>query len=168
GSELMKKTISGLALVLCFVVTAQSAQETQTLVSGKPIEREIAGGESHIYQIQLAAGQFMHLVVRQKGIDVGVQLMAPGNKPLAEANLTDGFGQESLSHEAAVGGDYRIAIRTVAAAAPIGAYEAKLEVKLAATAQDKQRIETERLLAEAGKLSEQAGGGLPETREKAP
>src|SRR5262249_59388473 len=149
----MKKMISGLALVLCFVVTGQSAQEAQTLVSGKPIEREMAGGQSHIYQIQLAAGQFVHLIVRQKGIDVAVQLMAPDNKPLAEADLTDGYGQESLCQEVAAGGDYRIVIPSAAATAPKGAYEAKLEVKPAATAQDKQRIKAEHMLAEGGKLS---------------
>ena len=129
------------------------AQEPQPLEPGRSLERNIAGGESHVYQVKLAAGQFLRIVVVQKGIDVAVQLMTPDSKPPVEVNFTDGFGQESLSREVTISGDYRIVIRTVMATAPKGAYEAKLEVKAVATAQDKQRIEVERLLAEAGKLA---------------
>src|SRR5262249_51165154 len=131
---------------------AQSEPEIRLLVPGKPVERQIAGGESHIYRVKLTAGQFVRLIVEQKGIDVAVQLMTPEGKPLIEAEFTGPFGQESLCQEVAVGGDYRIVIRTVAATAPKGAYDAKLEVRAVAVAQDKQRIDAERLLAEAVEL----------------
>ncbi len=45
---------------LCLSVSAQVAPEPQTLVPGQPVEREIAGGESHTYQISLA-GQFLQI-----------------------------------------------------------------------------------------------------------
>jgi hypothetical protein len=43
--------------------------EPKTLVPGQPLERDIAGGQLHAYQLKLAAGQFMRVVVEQKGID---------------------------------------------------------------------------------------------------
>ena len=41
---------------LCLSVSAQDASKPQKLVPGPPVEREIAGGESHTYQINLTSG----------------------------------------------------------------------------------------------------------------
>ena len=144
---------------------AQVKPEPQKLESGKPIEREMAGGETHTYQLTLQAGQFMRVMVEQKGIDVVVALVAPDGRQLVEANFFSS-GQESISHEALVSGDYQIVVRAVAAKAPKGMYEVRLELKAAATAQDKQRIAAERLLAEAKKLTEQRGVTAAQTIEK--
>ena len=163
----MKKTLCVLTLTLGFVMTVQAAQEPQTLVPGKAVEREIAGGESHTYQISLTAGQFMRVVVEQKGIDVAVQMITSDGKPLIEADFTGTHGKESLSREIAVGGDYRMVVRTQTATAPKGGYEMRLQVKAAATEQDKQRVEAERLLAEAGELNKRSGVTLPQALEKA-
>jgi CHAT domain-containing protein len=142
-------------------------QEIGVLEPGKAIERAIAGGESHTYKIHLTTGQFVRFIVEQKGIDVAVQLMTLDSKRLIEADFTGTVGQESLSLEVAGGGDYRIVVQTLTTAAPKGAYGVKLEVKAAATAEDRQRIEAERLLAAAFKLSEQGGPTLPQAVEKA-
>jgi hypothetical protein len=56
---------------------------------------------------------------------------------------------ESLSAEAAASADYRLTIRASGAATVVGSYQVRLEVKAAATAQDKQRMSAERLLDEA-------------------
>jgi CHAT domain-containing protein len=154
--------------LLTVCAQAQVTPEPQPLLPGQPVERELAGGQAHTYQIKLTTGQFMRVVIEQKGIDVAVALVASDGEQLSEVNLSSGaFGQESLSQEVALSGDYRIVIRTVTATAPKGAYGAKLEVKAAATAQDKQRIAAERLLADAGKLGEQGGASLPPALEKA-
>jgi len=50
----------------------QNEKEIKTLEPGKTIERQLAGGESHFYQIHLDTGQFLHADVEQKGIDVVV------------------------------------------------------------------------------------------------
>ena len=159
-----------IVLIIGFVwigVSAQATQEAKKLESGQRVEREIAGGESHQFQMTLAAGQFMRLIVQQKGIDIAVRLIAPDGTPPIEAEFTGPFGLESLCQEVAVAGDYGIVIRTVAATAPKGAYEAKLELKAGATTQDKQRIEAERLLSQAGKLGERGGASLPQSIEQA-
>jgi hypothetical protein len=51
------KRLSLLLLILSLAgvfAPAQVTQGPQTLISGKPIEREIAGGETDPYQIKLA------------------------------------------------------------------------------------------------------------------
>jgi CHAT domain-containing protein len=163
----MKPQLHAFALTLSLIFQASAGQEVRTLEPGKAAEREIAVGESHSYQVRFAKGQFMRLIIEQSGIDVAVQLMTPDGKPLLEVNFNGSFGQESLSQEVAVAGDYRIVIRTVAATAPSGIYRAKLEIKAAAAAEDRQRIEAERLLAEAVKLDEQEGASRAQALEKA-
>ena len=38
-------------------------QASQRLEQGKPVERELKGGEAHAYSIQVEAGQFAELIV---------------------------------------------------------------------------------------------------------
>src|SRR5262249_10924537 len=53
-----------------------SERKTQTtndgipLEKGKPIEREIAGGQTDLYLLSLTQGQYARVVVEQKGADV--------------------------------------------------------------------------------------------------
>jgi CHAT domain-containing protein/tetratricopeptide (TPR) repeat protein len=129
---------------LCLSVSAQVAPEAQTLVPGQWVEREIAGGESHSYQISLAAGQFMRVVVEQRGIDVKLALAAPDGKQLTEFNFTRS-GMESLSAEASASGDYRLTVRPSGTGTDPGSYRVRLDIKAAATAQDRERVSAERL-----------------------
>jgi len=159
--------VSALALSLSMVFArGQAAQEPRILEPGKAIEREMAGGETHIYQLRLGAGQFIRVVVEQKGIDVAVALIAPDRKQLIEASFS-GTGQESISAAPGVSGGYQIVVRTISSTAPKGAYELRLEARAAVTAKDKQRISAEERLAEAIKLSAQRGVNLDQTMEKA-
>ena len=56
------------------LLAARVEQEPALLEQGKPIERELAGGQQHSYQIALAEGQYASVVVEQRGIDVAVEL----------------------------------------------------------------------------------------------
>src|SRR6185369_10238931 len=143
--------------MLCFVVNLRAGQEPQTLVPGRPVEREIAGGESHTYQISLAAGQFVRAVVEQKAIDVKLALANPDGKPIVEVNFSSVGGLESLSAEAAASGNYRLEISATGSAALKGSYSLRLEEKAVAAAQDRRRLDAERLLLEAVELRNQEG-----------
>src|SRR5437867_2320983 len=59
---------------------AKDDKDVPTLEPGKPIDRELGGGQSHFYQIALASGQYLHVVVDQRGIDVIVALFGPDGK----------------------------------------------------------------------------------------
>ena len=108
----------------------------------------------------------MRVVVEQKGINVALVVTGPDDKQLKEANLTSPFGQESLSYEVTIGGNYRLAVRSVNPAATASAYEIRLELRKTATATDRQRIAAERLLAEANPLVRQGGASSQQAIEK--
>jgi len=57
------------------VDSSRVAPDVRTLEFGKPIERELKGAEVHAYQVTLATGQFLHVVVEQRGIDVVVKVL---------------------------------------------------------------------------------------------
>src|SRR5262249_15259831 len=63
-----------------------SAQETDSLEPGKPIERELSGGQSHSYKITMISGQYLQVVVAQRGIDVALVLFAPDGKKISEVD----------------------------------------------------------------------------------
>jgi tetratricopeptide (TPR) repeat protein len=148
----MMKSIS-IALMISHLwlgVSAQTKQDTQSLESVQPVEREIAGGQTHTYRIRLKAGQFLHVLVEQKGIDVALALTSPDGKQLIESDLTGLIGwREPLSFEAKQAGDYRLVVRGNGEATTTGAYQARQELKAAANAQDRKRLVAEQLLNEA-------------------
>jgi CHAT domain-containing protein/uncharacterized protein HemY len=145
-----------LPLAFCLLCVSAHAQETK-LKPGQPVEREIAGGNSHTHQITLAAGQFLRVRVEPKGIDLALALVAPDGKQPVEVDLTRAGGLESLAAEAAASGDYRLTVRAAGSATLAGSYRLQLEVKAAATAQDRQRIAAERWMLEASELRRQGG-----------
>ena len=165
----MRKTYCFLfaLLSLCLRVVAQVGVEPLPLGAGQNIEREIAGGQTHTYQLTLAAGQFMQALVEQKGVDVKVTLVSPDQKSIEVDQPFGSTGLESLSHEAAVSGDYQIAIQFLSAPTTKGIYQIRLEVKATTTAQDKQRVVAERLLAEAERLRQQGVTATQQAIEKA-
>ena len=111
------------------------------LEPGKPIERQIAGGQSQIYKITAAPGQYLHIVVRQRGVDVVVTLFTADGKKLSEVDNPNGaYGPESLSAITEATGEYRVEVRPFKADAAAGAYEINLQELRAATEGDKVRI----------------------------
>ncbi|MBI1760208.1 MAG: CHAT domain-containing protein [Acidobacteria bacterium] len=126
------------------------AQDNVSLELGKPLSREISGGETHAYQIELAAGQFMRAVVEQQGVNLLVTLYSPNGQKLADLDSPVGAeGPEPVSLVAETSGAYRLQVRPMQQHAPQGRYEVRLEEVRAATPQDKARIIAERAFAEA-------------------
>src|SRR4030095_6185657 len=61
---------------------APSAQESVSLEPGKPVERELSGGQSHFYKIAMTSGQYLRITVGQRGIDVLVALFTPDGQTM--------------------------------------------------------------------------------------
>jgi CHAT domain-containing protein len=126
--------------------------EAQRLELGKPVERELAGGQSHAYQIALAEGQFLQAVAEQRGIDVTITLLDPAGNNLVDVNSPNGTkGPESVLWVAATSGAYRLIVSSQAKEA-VGRYEVKIVNLRAATAEDKDLAEAARLNQAAVKL----------------
>jgi len=146
-----------LVLVASSGLRAQVPSNDQIISHGRPVEREIAGGESHTYQITLAAGQFVRFRLDQRAINAALIALAPDGKQLVEMNLTRAGAHESLSVEAQTAGNYQLTVRNSGTGDQVGNYRLEAVVAAVASPQDKQRLAAEALVLEAQKLLAQSG-----------
>jgi CHAT domain-containing protein/predicted negative regulator of RcsB-dependent stress response len=145
--------------------SAPSSQQVTVLELGKPIERELAGGQSHSYQLTLAAGQLLYAVVEQRGIDVVVILFGPDGKKWAEVDSPNGTrGPEPLKLVTETPGIYRLEVRTLDKRVAAGRYEVKIEELREATPSDRNRLAAEKARSEGVRLANQRTG---ESRQRA-
>ncbi|MDT5296307.1 MAG: hypothetical protein QOJ76_3187 [Acidobacteriota bacterium] len=131
----------------------EDGEGTTTIELAKPFERELKGGQSHAYRLALETGQYMRLVVNQKGIDVVVTLFGPDGRKVSEVDSPNGSeGPEPLSLITAATGQYRLEVSSTGKDAAQGRYEVNLEILRPATAQDRSRVGAENLYAEGLEL----------------
>src|ERR1039458_2304064 len=125
------------------VLPAQQHVAPQALVPGEAVEREIAAGDSHVCNIQVSQGQYLHAVVHPSGVSLGVVLLdGPGGKQLAGFVANPGaapnlFSLTSLHWIAHTSGIYRLELRVVQG--NHGSYELKTDRLRAPTPQDRDR-----------------------------
>jgi hypothetical protein len=140
-----------------------SAQESGSLELGKPIERELSGGQSHSYKITMISGQYLHIVVERRGIDVAVALFTPDGKKIIEEDSEHVVERsETLSAIAEAAGAHRIEVRSAEKIAKTGRYEIKVEELREAATEDKYRVAAGALYREAEQLRQ---GTLEEKRK---
>src|SRR5262249_27050494 len=131
-------------------------QAPRLLEPGQPIEQQLAGGQAHSYLLRLAAGQYLRVVVEQKGIDVVVTLFGPDGQKLVDVDSPNGAqGPEPLSLVTEVAGNYRLEVRSLEVAAPAGRYEALVVELRSATTADASRVAAERAFSAAEQLRAQ-------------
>lgn len=68
----------------------------ETLEVGMPIEGQLRGGEEHMFFLNLDAGQYLNLVVEQRGIDVALTLLGPDSKPRSVREVLSSVRKHSL------------------------------------------------------------------------
>jgi CHAT domain-containing protein/tetratricopeptide (TPR) repeat protein len=133
---------------------AQSAEESQLLEPGKPIERELYGGRSHFYKTNLTSGQYIQIAVSQMGIDVLVALYTPDGKKIDDADSEHATTRsETISAITEAAGAYMVEVRSVEKTAQTGRYGIKVEELKEATAEDKYRVAGETVFREAERLA---------------
>src|SRR6266545_2289363 len=129
---------------------AGKEKDIHALEQGKPIRRELAGGQRHAYLIRLAADWFLKAVIEQDGIDVVARLLGPDGEQIMEFDSESRLrGMETVSQVAEAEGDYWLVVQPRQKAASAGAYEIRIEELRAAT-------ENDRALQEARKLYKKA------------
>ncbi|MEM2002205.1 MAG: tetratricopeptide repeat protein [Candidatus Methanomethylicaceae archaeon] len=116
----------------------------------------MSGGEAHVYRLALAVGQYVRVVVAQRGIDVVVRLFGPDGREIVEVDSPTGTqGEEVVSHVADATGTYRLEVRPLEKEAPPGRYEIRIEELRQADEQDRTRVAAQRALAQAELLRAQ-------------
>jgi len=131
----------------------QQSADTRPLALEIPIERTLTNGESHSYQIALAADQYLQVEVAQRGVNVILEFFDPAGKKLSEADNAKGRqGSELLTFIADVSGNYRIQITLAERNAPTGQYEVKVIALKGPTAEERSLEEARRLSEESRNL----------------
>src|SRR5262245_41889069 len=128
-------------------------QVTTRLEVGNFIERELAGGQKHVYQIALTGGQYAGLIIEHRGIDVVARLLRPDGKLMAEFDdelRSQGQERPELVAEEPI--SYRLEVEAKRLNAPVGTYSIRFEELRAATDKDRTLQEARGLLAESARL----------------
>ena len=153
----------GVALVLCisgaWASSPAAIRQTDATVlkAGAAIERTLAGGETNLFRVALGAGQYVRVVVEQRGIDVTVTLIAPNGERIVEVNNPNGNrGPESVSAIVGQTGEYSVEVRGSNKNAPAGTYEIRLDSLREPTEADRKRAEAEQDFREAVRFYRQA------------
>ena len=158
---MLRKKLSKYALAILILslsaaaARAQAVSDPQPLVSGTPIEHELASGESQTYQIKLVAGQFVHFGLEQRVINAAIILIAPDNKQQVEMDLSGAGGEETLSFEVITAGVYKLLVKGSGGTGQHGSYRLETIVKEAVSEADKKRLKAESLMIETAALTKQ-------------
>ncbi len=135
--------------------TGSPTQETITLEVGKPIERELAAGQSQTYVVSLNQNQYAKVVIEQKGIDLVARLSGSDGRLLSTADAEKtAQGSEIIAVIASASGSYRIEIAPGLPKANTGRYKIQLIEVHEAAADEKLLNEARNLLLEALKLND--------------
>ncbi len=123
---------------------AKQENEARLLEAGKPTERELRGGETHVYRVRMEAGQFLHADVVHRGVNVYVAAYDPDGKPVrAVFTVSGNYGLEPVSLLAEVSGNYRLEVHALEKDAPAGNYAIEIKKLGSPTEQDKTRLAAE-------------------------
>lgn len=131
---------------------AQSAQQATALETGDSVAREISGGQTQQFRVTASEGQFVGLLVEQRGADLSESLFAPDGRLLAEFNdELRAQGEEHVGFVAETTGAYRLDVKTTARNAN-GSYEIRRTEIRAASEQERQVYEARKLSTQASQL----------------
>jgi len=114
-------------LTVAFATAAFTQQTPPELSLNVLVSREIAKGATHSYQLSLAAGQYVRLLVEQLGADVEIRIFLPdGRLLMAIDSPTGSQGPERLSAITEVEGVHRVEVHRIDEEVESGRYELKL------------------------------------------
>ena len=108
----------------------------------KPVERDIAPGGTDVFNIDLQAGEFIHVVARQEGIDVVIAIVDPmGREAVSTDSPNRDFGPEPASAIAADSGAYKIRVTAKSNYPLTGKYRLELLEQRPPTGEDRLRLQ---------------------------
>ena len=114
------------------------------LVLHQPVERELGRGQTDVFTVDVAAGQFVHVAVEKKGVDAVLVLTDPEGKARVTADSPNGrFGPEPASLIAERGGAYQVQMAKSPRSSETGRYRIELTDLHAPTEQDRRRLQAE-------------------------
>jgi CHAT domain-containing protein len=158
------KSLSSALLIAVVVVSltlcaAASQDSTPTLKVGEPFEKNLAGGQRDKYQIGVEAGQFLHVVVEQEGIDLRVKLKLPDGQEIEIDNAYNMRGPEEISIVSKSSGICSLEVIAPNKGVADGSYKIRVLALREATEADTRRASAAQALALAIKAASKAASG---------
>jgi CHAT domain-containing protein len=136
--------------------------DVMTLDPDRRIEHHLAGSEQHRYHVALTAGELVHVVVEQEGIDVVVRVGDPSGNPVADfQDEIRPRGDEQVDVVAEKEGTYTLTIEPARRAVE-GDYAIRVNARRAATDADRAMQESRKLRTAATGL--ESSGKIDEAR----
>ena len=165
-------SFAGLFLALSIQIpAAHTAKTTQPALNpwplsvGSRLERRLAAGRSHTYSLSVQAGDYLHITIAQRGIDVVATLTGPDNhEVLAVDSIHDDFRAEVVVAIVNSTGLYTLAVRPAPSTTASGEYTIQIDDLRPAAQDDEIRVEAERAfergrgLAATGRSAEYSKG----------
>ncbi len=128
------------------------AQVAQPL-EDKPIQRDLAPGQAHTYQIEVPAEQFLQVIVDQRGVDVAVTLSDPFGEKLIQMDRAIGAqGPEPLIGVTKTAGGHTVEVVAASGLRPVGRYEIWVEQLRPAIGTDQPRASAMEIFSDANLL----------------
>jgi tetratricopeptide (TPR) repeat protein len=141
-------------LLICLPYLAAStvfSQELPKLVPGQALEREIKGGETHSFAVEIGAGRTARVEIEQKGVDVSLAALKPAGEKFIEAESPSGIlGNDLILVTATEAGVYKIEVSPADPRAAAGKYLIKLAEIRPTAAQDFEINAAAKKITEAG------------------
>ena len=90
-----EKSCTKIILLICLLCSAASAafsqEETVKLALNQALEREIKGGETHPFTLEIGAGQTALVTIEQRGVDVSLAALKPSGEKFIESESPSGL-----------------------------------------------------------------------------
>ena len=120
--------LTTLILITIDVVSTLAQEGPRPLVASPAVERELSGGQTHTYTLNLNADQIARVVAEQKGVDLVLSVFAPDGTRLFDVDSPNGAsGEEPATIAARQSGQHRLEVRTLDTSAAAGRYAIRLD-----------------------------------------
>lgn len=127
--------------------TVAQLNEQTFLIKDQLINSKIKGGERHIYKVKASAGQYFHLVVTSKDLDIRMMILDKDGNAFLEDDRGNLLIENKTIHVLAENeAEISIAITPFLNNVPAGDYQLKMDELRSATAQDRLNADAQKLL----------------------
>ncbi|MBI4748102.1 MAG: CHAT domain-containing protein [Acidobacteria bacterium] len=124
--------------------------EEPTLTLSQPVEREMKGGETHRYAVNVPAGYCLNVKVDQNKLNVMLRVVGSDDKEMTMADYTQEFtGPDFLTFVADVAGIYHLELKPFDNQAEPGRYTVQILELRPATQDDRDRMQAQQRFQQA-------------------
>lgn len=144
----MRHANKSLLVLLVLTASFTAYSQTKNLEPEKVVEQTIAAGETHSYNMTLAAGTYGLVELNQKVQNLSLTIFGADGQKLRTADLASVGFSEEIALVAPDATSYRIEVKAAAKPVRNGSYTLKLTQLRPATAEDRARVQGQTLAEE--------------------